>query len=502
MAVGPFPPVGSIAAPHEGESHRFAFESVWRAPLVPAALAMTAGIVLDRCFVIPLPVSLLAATASLAAWLLTRNSRQSGLALLYLALAGAALAAAYHQAYRDWQPPDDVGRCLTEELVPVQVRGRLEKGPFPVRHSDPTPLQSFPASASSVAIVQATAFRKGDAWLPVSGRLRLEIADHPAGLAVGDELEIVGRASAPRGPMNPGEFDYAAYLQDQQVRGVVRAQKTADALHKIADGWPGSPARVLSMVYGWCRRALEANLSAKYHGLAIALLLGEGAPLTVEEKDEFVRTAVIHVLVISGQHLVLLSMILWKFLGLFGVSRRWGALLVSGFLLAYALLTGGQPPAMRSAIMALAGCGALVLRRPVMPANLFALAWLGVAALDPTDVFNIGCQLSFLCVFVLCWGVARWVPPEADPLDRLVEATRPAWRRGLRAGARLVAWHYAVTLVLWLAVTPLAAARNHVISPAGLVIGPPIVSSRITVRSGRMVTSPRENTPCIRPALP
>src|SRR5262245_45184490 len=39
-------------------------ESVWQAPLVPAALALTAGIVADRYFAIPLSFSLSAAGAS------------------------------------------------------------------------------------------------------------------------------------------------------------------------------------------------------------------------------------------------------------------------------------------------------------------------------------------------------------------------------------------------------------------------------------------------------
>src|SRR5262245_24380472 len=154
MAVRPLPPVGSVDAPHEGETRRFAFESVWRAPLVPAALAVTAGLVLDRAYTIPLPVSLLAAAVALAAWLLARNGSPTGLPLIYLALAGTALGAAYHQWYRDWEPPDDVGRYLTAEPVPVQVRGRLEKGPYPVKPSPPTPLQSFPPAPSSIALLE------------------------------------------------------------------------------------------------------------------------------------------------------------------------------------------------------------------------------------------------------------------------------------------------------------------------------------------------------------
>ena len=44
--------------------------------------------------------------------------------------------------------------------------------------------------------------------------------------------------------------------------------------------------------------------------------------------------------------------------------------------------------------------------------NSFALAWIIVAALNPADMFNTGCQLSFLSVAVLYWGASPLVGTE------------------------------------------------------------------------------------------
>ena len=41
---------------------------IWHSPLIPAALALTVGILLDRHLSLPMPVSLIAAAACLAAW--------------------------------------------------------------------------------------------------------------------------------------------------------------------------------------------------------------------------------------------------------------------------------------------------------------------------------------------------------------------------------------------------------------------------------------------------
>jgi competence protein ComEC len=78
-------------------------------------------------------------------------------------------------------------------------------------------------------------------------------------------------------------------------------------------------------------------------------------------------------------------------------------------------------------------------------------------------------------VAVLYWGISRWFYADADPLQQLLDESRPGWERGLRWLGRTVVVSYAVTAACWLAVTPLVAARYHLVSLAGLVIGPPVV---------------------------
>src|SRR5207302_1960718 len=130
-----------------------------------------------------------------------------------------------------------------------------------------------------------------------------------------------------------------------------------------------------------------------------------------------------------------LGAFLWAGLRLAQVRRRRAAPLVALLLLIYALVVGGRPPVMRSAWMVLACSGGVILQRPTHPANTFALAWLLVALCNPTDLFNAGCQLSFLAVAVLVWGVPGITQMShlqylnlvrsPEPLDRLVDESRP-----------------------------------------------------------------------------
>ena len=446
----------------------------WRAPLVPAALAVTAGIVLDRYVSIPVGVSLGLAAAALVAWAMARAGDNTGLALTYLALAGVGLGAALHQSRRDETAPDDLSQIAPPDPLPVQVRGVLDEEPHRLAGA-PDPLRSLQQLEHTTAVLLATHMRDGDDWKEVTGRALLTAGGDLPELHVGDEVEVTGRLSQIYGPANPGEFDVAGLLRDQGVRCRIEARKAPTGVVRLRRGWTTSFWGWLGMVRDRGQQELSRHLPPETAGLAQALLLGEGSPMTAADWMKYVRTGVIHVLAISGQHLVVLALFLWWTLRALGVRQRYGAGVVAVFLMTYALLTGGRPPALRSAVSGCAACLGLVLRRRTHPANLFALAWLAVALLNPADLFGSGCLLSFLSVAVLHWGVGPLLArAEPDPLQQLIDEGRPAWLRGLRWLGWVIVESYIVALAVWLAVTPLAAARYGIVSPAGLVLGPPL----------------------------
>jgi competence protein ComEC len=468
--------------------------SIWRAPLVPLALAGTSGIVLDRYVNVPLAFTLVAAAAALVGWISTVHGATAGPPLIFLWAGVGALGAAFHQNYRGAYAADDIGRFATSEPRPVLVRGFLESEPTIVwqarnhllvsRQERINPLRSFPQEDSTRVVVRVTTVKQADDWQSASGLAQVTVQGHLQGLHVGDEVEVAGRLQEPQGPGNPGEFDYASYLQDQRIRAVISVHKTPEGVVRLAEHWPKTLAGWLAVIRGWGVETLERAISPDHSGVAAALLLGEGSTATGHiphlkpgfvDWEQYIKTGVIHVLAISGQHLVVLAGFLWLGLRLLGVRRARGACLVAVFLLLYALLAGGRPPVLRSAVGVCAVCGGMLLARPVLPANTFALSWIVVALLNPTDLFTAGCQLSFLSVAVLYWGVSRWADREPDPLQRLIDESRPRWLRALRWLGKQVLFSYVVTLAIWAAVAPLVAARYNMLSIVGLLIGPPTV---------------------------
>jgi competence protein ComEC len=451
-----------------------ASESFFRAPLVPATLAITGGIVVDRFISTPTVVALLFAVVCLILWAVLTYLRANRLALVYLALTGVGFGAAYHHFRRDDLAADDLSRFAPDEPRPVRMRGVVDEEPLRLPGAV-DPLRSTEQPPHATLVIRATQIDERGDWRPVSGRVWVNVSAVLAEMHLGDTIELTGRLAKVSGPANPGEFDLAELMRDHGIHCRLEVRKSADAVVRIERGWQRSVGGWLAVVRQRGQQELARALPDETAGVAQALLLGDGAPMTNADWSKYIRTGVIHVLAISGQHLVVLALFLWWALRLAGVGQRRGALCVALILLGYSLLTGGRPPALRSAVTVCAACGALILRRRTHAFNLFALAWLVVALVDPTDLFGTGCLLSFLSVGVLHWGVGPVLRPvEPDRLERVIDEARPTWLRVLRWLGWQVLEAYIVTLVLWLTITPLAASRYALVSPAGLLLGPPL----------------------------
>ena len=460
---------------------RFAY-----APLLPVAATVTLGLLVDRYLSIPIPLSLAASLLCMLAWLACRRRRREQLALIYLWAACAGLAAAHHHAVRSLFPPDDIGHFAREEPALVKLRGRLAEEPTPRHYRHDDPLVSLPRADPTITIVEVQELEQGRDWRRASGRLQMRTEGKLDQLHVGDEIEVSGWLSKPGPPLNSGESSYADRLLDRRIRAELRVRGGPDAVVRIRESGSFSITGTLALVRGWGQQSLEKALPPSTSGIAAALLLGDGSAMTSEDWEKYIRTGVIHVLAISGQHLVILGGFLWVVCRGLGIRRRRSALFVAGVLLAYALLTGGRPSAMRAAVMVGVICLGILMRRPALPANTFALAWLIVLALNPTDLFSQGFQLSFLCVAVLIWGIPRWFPTRSPtPIEQLIDESRSPLERGIRMFVRAVGRWYLITLTLMICTTPLILSWQNVLSPVGVLIGPPaIVLTSIALIAG------------------
>lgn len=139
--------------------------------------------------------------------------------------------------------------------------------------------------------------------------------------------------------------------------------------------------------------ALDRRLGSQAP-LARALLVADTRDLSLDLKDRFADSGLIHALSISGLHVAIVAQALTLLLGLARASPTTAALGGLAATAGYVLLLGAPPPAVRAAVMLAVPSVAKAIQRPVSP--WASVAWGSALPLldDPLAALDIGYQLS------------------------------------------------------------------------------------------------------------
>ncbi len=441
---------------------------LWRYhPLVLVLVPVCVGIVFDRYRPLSLRVWLVLSGAGLLSWGVLFWFRRRGVAWVALAVALAGLGAAWH--HRHWHdvPPDHLVHLAGWNPQPMALRGRVLRVP-----EEPVPLPPSPlrprAQESCRWEIEAEQVRIGRRWQGCSGRVRVISPSPGPALLPGDEVELLGQLGRYAPPANPGQWDHQAHARAQGVRIYLRVQY-AEAVRLCRRGSGLSPRRLLALARQRAKGLLARYVASENTPLAAALLLGARRQVPHETTDAFFRTNTIHFLAISGLHVGMLAVVLLVLLRWGLLPRRVALVLVGLGTLAYTLLTGAPPSAVRATVLVLITAASYWLYRPQRPWNTLAAAALVVLALNPADLFRVGPQLSFLAVGTLgalapWWN--RW--RQYDALERLIRQTRPWPVRAARHLGRWLGRGLLGASLLWLVSLPLVAHRFHLVAPVAV----------------------------------
>ena len=261
----------------------------------------------------------------------------------------------------------------------------------------------------------------------------------------GDRIGTRARLRAPAGSLNPGGFDYAAYLERQGIDAVA----TVNGLEAVEVLESGRDSRRWSMWNQFDRWRDAIRLSALHSlqqpalGLFLGVVIGERGYLDPDVRDQFMITGTVHLLSISGSHLGLVAMLAFTGIkhGLLWLPAPW-LLQLSRWITptrlaaaatvipasAYACLAGAEVATVRSLVMVLVALLAKWLGCEQRMFHALAAAALAIVLHDPQAIYDISFQLSFLSVCAVAWQLTRSaVPPETEdllPPSRLSGAKR------------------------------------------------------------------------------
>lgn len=208
-------------------------------------------------------------------------------------------------------------------------------------------------------------------------------------LQIGARVRIEGVLEYPETPGNPGQFDSALYYAAKKIGCTLWAER----IEIIEDvGGPGE----------WALRArkhaadvLRNMMPEEIAGVMTAMLLGDKSGLAEDIKLDFQYGGVLHLLCISGLHLSLLGMGLYRGLIWLRLPQRAAAVLAVLLMMGYAQFTGGNPATVRALIMFAVLLLAKTTGRSYDCASALALALLLLVIQNPVYLFYSGFQLSF-----------------------------------------------------------------------------------------------------------
>lgn len=443
-----------------------------RRPLVAVALAVAAGVLLDRYF--SLGLGWLAISGSLCgAWLpLSRRGNVPSSAIVLLLFVASAAAGWHHQQWRLFAD-DDLGRFATVSGEPVCLEVELLGGPRMRPAPMPSPLRAIPQGVRTSLSCRVVGLRDGEVWRSASGRTELVVDGEFEGrleqLGPGDRIRVFAQMRAPAQAMNPGEFDYADDARIERKLAMLRTE-SPDCVSLVEVGSP-SLQRFLSRARQAIANRLVQDLGPQRGALAAAMLVGAREGVAREVTEAFRRTGSLHVLVVSGLHVGIV-------VGLFYVATRMGwfprrrtLLLMMVLIFAYTLLAGARPPVVRAAVLAEVLCLAAILGRPLLAINSLALAAVVVIAINPAELFQTGTQLSFLAAATLIWfGRRQSVSLRLDPMQRLLRSVESMPKRAARGIATWAGTILLATLAVWIVAAPLLLSQFHLLSPVALPI--------------------------------
>ncbi|MGB3800738.1 MAG: ComEC/Rec2 family competence protein [Lewinella sp.] len=232
-----------------------------------------------------------------------------------------------------------------------------------------------------------------------SGQLLAYLTDGED-LRVGDRTVIGSRITPVPPPLNPGVFDYAAYLAGQHIYH--QTYVDADAWEPVASlpGWS------LRMIGERSREAWFASLTPFLRednlAVAAALIMGKRDLLDPEVRSAYADTGAIHVLAVSGLHVGILALLVMQIMGVFLPARpRWflvRSAVTIGVVWYFALITGLSASVQRAALMVSVVLLGKSLNRRNSIFNLLAISALLMLVIEPKQLFQVGFQLSFAAV--------------------------------------------------------------------------------------------------------
>jgi competence protein ComEC len=222
-----------------------------------------------------------------------------------------------------------------------------------------------------------------------------------ASLLPGDLLIIKCTPAEIANRGNPYEFDYRFYMENQGIRYYAFTSSRNIIRHTVPDHRKlvHRALMIREKIIGMYK---ERGITGERLALVAAITLGQKNMLDPEQKQNFIKAGVMHIMAVSGLHAVILSLFVFNLL--FFLKRRFNILrvLITVLILwSFAFVTGLTPSVLRATLMfTFLQAGELMKRRVSGINSVLASAFV-LILIKPSVIFDAGFLLSYSAVIYI-----------------------------------------------------------------------------------------------------
>ncbi len=234
-------------------------------------------------------------------------------------------------------------------------------------------------------------------------RVRL-MGDMYSDIGYGDIVEIRGSLEVPETFLTDTgrAFDYASYLRGRNIA----YQMFYPEIEVREEGGGGTTLK--KMLFGIKNsflRSLGKGLPEPHASLAGGITVGADDSLGSDLEDDLRKTGIIHIVVLSGYNVTIVSEFFMKVFG--ALPLFWKSILGVGAIFLFMIMTGASATIVRASIMAGLLIFARVTGRNAEVVRLLFLAGFIMVMINPfTLLYDPSFQLSFLATL----GLVVWTP--------------------------------------------------------------------------------------------
>lgn len=259
---------------------------------------------------------------------------------------------------------------------------------------------------------------------PVGGTL-LAILDRDEPVVYGDLLILEGKIEEPQAFETSTDrvFDYKGYLKARGISALMKRPRVLEVLGGNQNGFqPNSPFFIFQSFLFDTKHLFERSVEKLFPepdgSLLEGILLGERRGIPQSLTDAFVASSLVHVVVLSGHNITIVSEAVFRALVFLPRTASFG---VGGVLMIlFALMTGAGATTVRALIMALVALLARYLHRSALALRSLAAAATGMILWNPSSLLH---DPSFILSVLATFGLITLAPWVEKKIKRVPNYT-------------------------------------------------------------------------------